>query len=243
MFNECKDCGVWNAFGPYLYKNELFLPRYYIAGKAVLVLGDRNMAEQLIFLLNLNNNGGVVFVEGSNINDYDVEFLKKFDYIVLLQDSVTQDSIAKLNDYVSKGGIIFPDILQGDKEISVQELDKAFNGGGKNPSLQEVKISQYLNNKVTLELNGQKGWLVASERFAHFPGWEAKISDKGLDLLKADNVITALYLEGGSGMLSFEYSPKSYRTGRLISLISLIAIMAYFGHLLFKKFNGGSNKA
>lgn len=242
-FNECRDCGVWNAFGPYLYKNNLFLPRYYFADKSVLVLGDKNMARQLIFTLDLSNKGNVVFIEGSNVNDYDSDFLRKFDYLVLLKDSIDQNGIGKLNDYVSKGGRIFPDIINGGNELSVDELNKEFNEKESNFEPAEVKIMDYSNNKVVLELNGQKGWLVASERFAHFPGWKAKINSNELGLFKADNVITALYIEGDKGTLSFEYIPSSARIGRLISLVSLFVVLVYFGYLAFKKFKGGSDKA
>src|SRR3989338_9066717 len=39
-FESCSEnCGVREAWGPYLYKNKKYLPRYYIAGKSILITG------------------------------------------------------------------------------------------------------------------------------------------------------------------------------------------------------------
>ena len=86
-----------------------------------------------------------------------------------------------------------------------------------------------------IDLNGEKGWLVASERFAHFPGWTARINGKPVEMLKADNIITAVYLDGEKGKLEFEYAPSSYKTGKWITIISSALIIVYFGYFAFRK--------
>ena len=106
-------------------------------------------------------------------------------------------------------------------------------------SYKEVSVNGYSNNKISLDLNGEKGWLVASERFAYFPGWNAKLNGKKLEMFKANNAVTALYLDGEKGKLSFEYKPSSYKKGKLISLIVFIFIVAYFGYTIFRKLKYG----
>ena len=107
----------------------------------------------------------------------------------------------------------------------------------------EINIDEYLNNKVVLDLNGEKEWLVASERFANFPGWRASINGKNIEMLKANNVITAVYLDGEKGRLVFEYKPNLFIMGKLISSLAFVVIIIYFGIFIYttKIKSGGAN--
>ena len=244
-FNQCKECAVWNAFGPYLYKNELFLPRYYVVPSSILVVGDNTLVKQLIYSLMLQSwePKNSVFIEGTKINDYDMDFLNRFSAILLLKDSVDQDSIGKLREYASNGGIIVPDILNGQSSISNEDINNIFNKTSGN--YKEIDIDEYSSNNVVLELNGEKGWLVASERFSYFPGWKASINKKSFGIVKANNAISAVYLEGDKGKLVFNYKPNSYSKGKLISILALIIVSVYFIFFIYiKKIKlGGQNKA
>ena len=246
-FNSCKECDVWNAFGPYLYENKKFLPRYYIAPNGMLIVGDNNLARQLVYSMMLQGftPENSVLVEGTKINDYSQDFLNKFSIIFLLRDSINQESIPKLQSYVSHGGMIVPDILSGQNTVSEEGINAVFNKSA--GSYTEMNASLYQNNKIVIDLNGQKGWLVASERFAYFPGWKASIGGKNIEMLKANNAITALHLDGEKGQLVFEYRPSSYARGKLITLAALLAVLGYCGYFGFKKFkkikSGDSNQS
>src|SRR3989338_8041712 len=164
-FEPCKECTIWEAFGPYLYENELFLPRYYLAPNSVLVAGNNELVRQLTYGLMLEswNPNSSVIIEGTKINDYDAEFLKRFQIILLVRDSVDDNSISILREYASQGGILVPDILNGQTSVSTSEMESVFNRTtGRS---EELNVKKYSNNGVIIELNGQKGWLVASERF------------------------------------------------------------------------------
>lgn len=243
-FNQCKDCAVWNAFGPYLYENQLFLPRYYIVPNSILIIGDNNLVKQLTYNLMLQNfePKNAVLIEGTKINDYSIDFLKKFNIIFLVKDSVDENSIGKLREYKEQGGMIVPDILNGQTSVTNEQIISIFNT--LKGIYTEISTDKYSNNKIVLNLNGEKGWLVASERFAHFPGWKASINGKNIDILKADNVISAIYLDREKGKLIFEYKPNSYKKGKLISIVAFVIILAYFGYFIYiKRFKrGGSNK-
>ena len=244
-FEPCKDCAVWNAFGPYLYKNENFAPRYYVVPNSVLVVGDETLERQLAYSLMFHGfePKNTALIQGTKINDYDADFLRRFDFIFLVKGSVDEKSIDKLKYYKSQGGKIIPDVLNGQNSVSNNDLNSIFNATKGN--LTEIKIKDYSSNKITVELNGEKGWLVASERFAYFPGWAARINGKEAEIQKADNVISAVYLDGEKGSLVFEYSPSSYKNGKIISGISLIIIIIYMAYFIYsRKFGkGGKNQA
>ena len=244
-FEPCRECSIWEAFGPYLYENELFLPRYYTVPNGMLVIGNNELVQQLTYGLMLQNwnPNSTVLIQGTKINDYDIDFLKRFKIILLVRDSVDDDSIPKLREYVAQGGIIIPDILNSQLSVSADDMESIFNKTIGNYT--EINSTYYSNNKVVLGLNGQKGWLVASERFAHFPGWKAAINNDEIDMFKADNIITAVYLDGQNGDLVFEYKPSSYSKGKLISLFSVVILLVYFGYLIYlrKSKPGGQNQA
>ena len=238
-FRQCMECAVWNAFGPYLYRNGLFLPRFYTVPNSILVVGDNAASRQLIYGLMFQNfePKNTVLIEGTKINDYDMEFLKQFSIIFLVRGSVDQESTGKLKEYADGGGIIVPDILNGQNTVSGDDIRMIFNRTAGNYT--EIDIDEYSGSKVVLNVNGQKGWLVASERFAYFPGWTAGIDGKGIEMLKADNVISAVYLNGEHGKLAFEYKPDSYRTGKLISAWAFILVLGCFAWLFYRrKFKG-----
>lgn len=234
-FNICYECSLRDAFGPYLYKNGYFLPRYYIVPNSILVAGDDALAKQLIYSLMFQNwqPGNTVLVKGTKINDYSSDFLDKFDAIFLVRDSVDQDSLPKLVEYAGRGGLLVPDILRGQNSVTEQDAIAIFNQTAGNYS--EIEIDEYSGNRVALNLEGQRGWLVASERFAYFPGWKASIGGKDIEMFKADNAVTALHLDGEKGKLAFEYKPGSYTKGKLISLLALAAIIIYFGCFVYRK--------
>lgn len=234
-FEECKKCPIREAWGPYLYMNQEFIPRYYIAPNSILVSGDEKPVREVIYGLMLNNlwsPENIVIISGGKIGGYDIGFLNKFDYLIIVSYPDAK-GIERLKEYIAGGGRIVPDIFNNKNTISAEDLNLMLN----NPSVKinEMKVDEYTNNKVIINLNGERGWLVASERFAHFPGWKAGIKGNDVRLLKANNAITALYLDGEKGKLIFEYKPDSYRKGRFISIISFIIVLAYLAYFMLKK--------
>lgn len=234
-FKPCRECALWESFGPYLYNNTEYLPRYYTVPNSILIVGDSQVVNQLAYSIMLQDwqSNNTVLIKGTKINDYDSGFLKKFNIIFLASGSVDQNSGDKLKEYVSGGGKIVPDILQGQTSVTSGDIDSVLNGTS--GSYLELKPSLYQNNKVAIDLNGEKGWLVASERFAYFPGWKASINGDEIQMFKANNVVTAVYLNGEKGQLVFEYSPSSYKTGKIITITSMLILITYLSYLVYTK--------
>jgi len=234
-FKGCRDCALWESFGPYLYNNTKYLPRYYLAPNSILIVGDGQLVSQLAYSIMLQSwqPNNTVLIEGAKINDYGNDFLKKFNIIFLASGSVDQNSGERLKEYVSSGGKIVPDILQGQTSVTADGINSVLNSTAGNYF--ELKPSLYQNNKVVIDLNGEKGWLVASERFAYFPGWKAAISGNEIQMFKADNAVTAVYLNGEKGQLIFEYAPSSYKTGKIITIASMLILIIYLSYLVYSK--------
>jgi hypothetical protein len=234
-FEECQGCAVRNAFGPYLYENLEFLPRAYMADNSILVVGNKQAATQLIYSLILDrfDPRSTVLIQGAEkIDEHSLDFLKKFNAIILAADSVDQNSLPILEAYVNNGGIILPDVLNGGNVISDEELGNLFDGFGGNYST--IEITQYSNNKIDLDLKGKQGFLVLSESYVNFPGWNAFAGNKKVEMLKANNAITSVYVDGTYDGLTFKYNPKSFKYGAIITIVSLLVLTLFLSRKLFK---------
>jgi uncharacterized membrane protein YfhO len=212
---------VWNAFGPYLYKNDDFVPRYILVPNAILLAGDEDLAKQLSFwiLQNIDVKNTVVLYTKS-LNELTQSLLEKFSIVVILKAQ---------NDYEIR---INQQILSSLNETSNNDFAgvlKKLSGKYK-----ELKVNDYKNNRVALELYGESGWIAASERFAHFPGWKASMNAHNLNMFKANNAFTGLRIDGEKGELVFGYYPHSYKKGRLITLTAFFAVILYLGFYFYK---------
>ena len=72
-------------------------------------------------------------------------------------------------------------------------------------------------------------FLVTSD--VYYPGWQARIDGKETVLYRADYALRGVVVPAGDHVVFFEYKPRSFRLGALISLLSLLALAAVFlGH-------------
>jgi len=56
-----------------------------------------------------------------------------------------------------------------------------------------------------------------------------------LKIYKANMVVSAVYLEGKKGELAFRYSPQSFRTGKIITSITVLMLIAYLAYIVYSK--------
>ena len=238
-FEECKDCVIWEAYGPYLYENLDFMPRAYIVDDAFLVIGPEENAKRIIYSLIADNNfdpkKSVIIQGKGSVSQYNLGELKKYKVIILLQQ-IDQLEVNILREFVDSGGILLPKIFDGKNTINQDEIENLFRS--LNKTFAEVDISIYENNKAVYDTSNKKGFLVLSERFSNFPGWKT-IGNDEKEILKANAITTAVFVDNDD-KITFKYSPSSFRNGAMISIIASIMIMVYFIYNGLK--SGGKNK-
>ena len=238
IFETCGigKCAVWEAYGPYLYKNKNSVPRAFVVNSSILLIGNENDRKSFSYNLIIYslNPFSTVLIDGKNsLSEYKPGELSKFSAIVLLSGSVAQDDVLVLQDYVKNGGKILPNLLEGEKLVSQESIGELLNMGD---FYEKIEIRQVSVNEYAVELNGEKGWLVLSEKFSSFPGWKAAINGEELKMHKADNVITALYLDGEHGKLTFRYYPESFRKGKIITIATVLVLFGYLIYSFYRRF-------
>ena len=111
----------------------------------------------------------------------------------------------KLQQYVDKGGKIFPDLLKGEK-LNIQK--NQFSDTLKSDStFKELEIRKISVNEYSIRLNGEKGVACIERKVCSLSWMESHNKWKELKLYKADNVISAVYLDDQKGELKFKYNP------------------------------------
>ncbi len=242
-FEKCTECYPVNPnlekmFGNYLFENKKFLPRAYFVDDSVLVVGEEISKRQTILQFMLDENfdpSKSVFIKGKDmLNQYSFSELEKYSSIVLVSGSVDENSGSILKRYVDGGGVVLPDLLGGETVVTADDVKEMF--GGFNGSLREVGDENYITHKFgryEVKVNGKKGFLVLSEKFSSFPGWMALADGKDLGVMKADGMITAVYVDNEYDSVMMEYMPRSVVIGRNITVFTFILVGIYFAWYIF----------
>jgi len=248
QFDNCTICfpspdeHLDKGWGPYLYENDLFLPRAYVVDDAILVVGNEDAVVQITYGLLLHqayDPSRMTLVQGKGkISDYSVRELAKFSAVVLTDGSLDGGSQLSLEEYVRTGGKLLPDITKGERQLTDAQLITTFDSfEGPARVIDDEKVTMSDFDHRTVEVDGEKGFLVYSEKFSQFEGWMAKDdAGKSHDLLIANRMNTALYLDGSVDSLRFTYAPRSYVVGVWITLISIFVVLGYFGSRLWRRY-------
>ena len=232
-FNECRTCAVWQAFGPYLYKNREYIEKAYVTDTAILVVGEENAAKDIIYLI-LNRNpspGNSVMIQEDSISGYSLNELKRFKAVILAR-GIDQNSASILKLYYDSGGVILPDIVNGKSSIDENDINNLLKVA--KGSHEPANITLFSYNRLAADVSSKRGFLVIGERYAFFPGWKAELNGLNAPILKANNFVSSIYLDKNYENVKFEYKPKSFYNGLFITLSTLALIISYFLFLTYK---------
>jgi hypothetical protein len=87
-----------------------------------------------------------------------------------------------------------------------------------------VKLVQYAAETSTWQVQtDQPGYLFLGDAF--YPGWNAYIDDKLVDLYRANEAFRAVWVPAGEHQVSFRYEPVSLRLGSVISGLALLVVL------------------
>ena len=100
-----------------------------------------------------------------------------------------------------------------------------------------VEEVTYRPNHVTVKTVQQGGgFLVLMD--SYFPGWTVKVDGKEKPILRANHFYRAVQLDSGPHTLEFDFFPQGFKTGLMISGISLLLLIV--GGLVWRKYLGMS---
>ena len=89
----------------------------------------------------------------------------------------------------------------------------------------EVKEVTYSPNHVTVKTSQKgNGFLVLNDTY--FPGWTVTVDGEEEKVLRANHFYRAVQLEPGEHTLEFDYFPEGFKSGLIVSGISLLILIA-----------------
>ncbi len=99
------------------------------------------------------------------------------------------------------------------------------------PTGESVRATRYTANAVDISVNATSpGWVVLTDVW--YPGWQAKVDGLDVPVEQADYAYRAIKVETGQHTISMQFRPNSWTTGRLISLLSALAVIGGLAVLL-----------
>ena len=227
----CPPKEVLRVYGPYLYENEEFVSRAIIPSNTILILGQEDAAKRLMYGIMLSpqfNASNTILVMGKKmpIESYDPELLKKFDGIILASpEAISQQSGPTLNIFKQQGGVLMPDILNDESSMNGSDLTRILSLQSETKIIADYSITTYSFEKKTFAVPESKKFLLLSERYFYFEGWEAKVNGKSAPIFRANGFVSAIPLDGREGKVELSYAPKSYIIGSSITILSIFFLL------------------
>jgi hypothetical protein len=131
---------------------------------------------------------------------------------------------------------ILPTFRQADFEAVVYLDELEAESVVPNGHFSAAEVKGYFPNRVEIEsANPAGGWLVLMDVW--HPGWTAEVDGQPAKLYRANHTFRAVQLPPGTHQVTFRFSPKSFRMGRIISLstCALIALLCFVRWLVVLK--------
>lgn len=97
-----------------------------------------------------------------------------------------------------------------------------------------VTVSEYQPQYVRILANtSTPGFLVLTDTY--YPGWNAYVNGKRVDILRADYAFRSVQLDAGSSVVEFKYEPMSFYAGAAVTILSLLILLAIGISIVRKK--------
>jgi hypothetical protein len=96
---------------------------------------------------------------------------------------------------------------------------------------ESVKAVRYTPQEVVIEVDAREpGWVVLTD--AWYPGWEANIDGRSVPIEIAYHAFRAVKIDAGAQTITMQFRPASWEWGRLITILSVLGVLAALGVLL-----------
>jgi hypothetical protein len=87
-----------------------------------------------------------------------------------------------------------------------------------------IKLKENLNDKIDYTFHSATPQFAVLSEVYYPLGWDAYIDGKKTDYVKTDYVLRGMYVPAGDHEIEFRFEPKSFTTGRTITIISNIIV-------------------
>ena len=177
---------------------------------------DMLNVKYLLTKRNLEDNGKFKLLYSKDINIY--INLGALERAYFVTDHLVMDK-SRILDYMLSNSFDPRQTVILEKNIDASRLQKV----SKEHSC-TVNIKKYLSTRIELEVNtSSPGFLVLADNY--YPGWTAFVNGQKTEVLRADYIHRAIYIEPGSHKVAFIFVPYSFYIGCGISFAVFIFLL------------------
>ena len=87
-----------------------------------------------------------------------------------------------------------------------------------------IQLKQNLNDKIDYSFHSRTPQFAVMSEVYYPLGWNAFVDGKKADYVKTDYVLRGMYVPAGDHEIEFRFEPKSYYTGRTITIIASLLV-------------------
>ena len=91
---------------------------------------------------------------------------------------------------------------------------------------EKVEVVSFAPEEIAIEIDTPAN-AILSLSMPHYPGWEARLNGKPVDIIRAYGALIALEVPAGQHSLFLEFAPKSYAIGGLVSLLTWLSLLLF----------------
>ena len=189
-----------------------------------------------------------------DIKNHDILAMLNFKYIISkdrFQNEMYQLVYSDSTNYVYENKMVMPRAFIVHKVISVDKgespkflsnvdilssaiIEDLLSLEGDKP-VENAEIILYSPNRVVIRANNDyDGLLVFTDTW--LPEWKVFVNGKEARLYKTNHAIRGVFLSAGENVVVFAYQPPYYISLLLISIVTILGLLIYFGFVAKKHF-------
>jgi len=104
-----------------------------------------------------------------------------------------------------------------------------------------IELTDYAPNKTIYKANVGLPQLAVFSEIFYPAGWNAYINGKKVPYFRANYILRGLMVPAGESTIEFRFEPKSYRNGKVISIIGSLLVLVLTGLYVFYSYRRKEN--
>ncbi len=107
----------------------------------------------------------------------------------------------------------------------------------------EIILEEYRPNYLKYQFQNPEKALVVFSEIYYPKGWKATVDGKSAEIIRANYILRAMEIDGGSHLVEFIFEPPAYYTGNKVMMASSILLLLLFTGTIFLEFKKNGREA
>ena len=96
-----------------------------------------------------------------------------------------------------------------------------------------IELTKYAPDKLSFTTHTTQPQLAVFSDIYYAKGWNAYVNGQKVNSIGANYILRALKIPAGDNSVEFRFEPQSYKTGRMLSALGSVLILAMIGWFIY----------